>query len=89
MLYRRTHARESEVPGSSSACSLGADLPSRSFCSFLGAPIAGYILQAFGGPDKGYEAFRPAIFYSGGLSLMAAVLLLGCRLKETREWRKI
>ncbi|ORY88445.1 major facilitator superfamily domain-containing protein [Leucosporidium creatinivorum] len=56
---------------------------------FLGAPIAGYILQAFGGPDKGYEAFRPAIFYSGGLSLMAAVLLLGCRLKETREWRKI
>ena len=30
---------------------------------FLGAPVAGYILQAHGGPSAGFEAFRPAIFY--------------------------
>lgn len=69
----------------SSLRSLTATLPVR---SFMGAPIAGYLLQAFGGPGSGYEAFRPAIFYSGGMSLVSALLLLSVRLLESREWRK-
>ena len=66
-----------------------ADLGARFFLSFLGAPIAGYLLQALGGPNNGYEAFRPAIFYSGGLSLLAACLALAVRLKQTTAWVKI
>lgn len=31
-----------------------------SFGYFLGAPIAGFILQAFGGAEAGYEAFQCA-----------------------------
>lgn len=68
-------------------------LLTRNFCvgprSFLGAPIAGYLLEAFGGPGKGIDAFRPAILYAGGLSLVSAALVTAVRLKETREWRKI
>lgn len=57
--------------------------------SFMGAPIAGFLLQATGGPQQGYEAFRPAIFYAGGMSLISGILVLSARLVETREWRKI
>lgn len=56
---------------------------------FLGSPIAGFLLQAAGGTKQGYQAFRPAIFYSGGLSLLAAGLVFGARLKETTQWRKV
>ncbi|KAK6909057.1 hypothetical protein I203_103068 [Kwoniella mangroviensis CBS 8507] len=55
---------------------------------FLGAPIAGYLLQAFGGPDSGYEAFRPAIFYAGGLGLFSALMVFGVRVKEGGSWRR-
>ncbi|KAI9928682.1 hypothetical protein ASPWEDRAFT_149284 [Aspergillus wentii DTO 134E9] len=47
----------------------------------LGAPIAGYILDASGGEDSGIEAYRPAIFYAGGMALGAAVVALVIRLK--------
>ncbi|GAA6037489.1 hypothetical protein JCM8097_008213 [Rhodosporidiobolus ruineniae] len=57
---------------------------------FLGSPIAGYLLQASGGPSKGYAAYRPAIFYSGALSLFAAVLVGGVRFKQAKEvWKKV
>ncbi|WWC64739.1 uncharacterized protein I303_107350 [Kwoniella dejecticola CBS 10117] len=55
---------------------------------FLGAPIAGYLLQAFGGPDSGYEAYRPAIFYAGGVGILSAVLILCVRVKEGGTWRR-
>ncbi|WVW86317.1 hypothetical protein I302_108359 [Kwoniella bestiolae CBS 10118] len=55
---------------------------------FLGAPIAGYLLQAFGGPDSGYEAYRPAIFYAGGLGVFSALMVFGARVKEGGSWRR-
>ncbi|GAA5973947.1 hypothetical protein JCM11641_001235 [Rhodosporidiobolus odoratus] len=55
---------------------------------FLGAPIAGYLLQAFGGEQGGYAAYRPAIFYSGGLSLFAALCVLSVRVKLSRKVMK-
>ncbi|KAJ9157535.1 Monocarboxylate permease [Pleurostoma richardsiae] len=41
----------------------------------MGAPIAGYLLQAYGGADSGLKAFRPAMFYAGSMALAAAVLV--------------
>ncbi|KAI1199056.1 major facilitator superfamily transporter [Nemania serpens] len=38
----------------------------------LGAPIAGYLLEAYGGKDGGFQAYRPAMFYAGSLALGAA-----------------
>lgn len=55
--------------------------------SFLGAPIAGYILQAFGN-FGGYEAFRPAIFYAGGLSTLSTGLILAARVAAGGSWRR-
>ncbi|KAE8313780.1 major facilitator superfamily domain-containing protein [Aspergillus transmontanensis] len=46
------------------------------FGYFLGSPIAGYLLDAYGGTDAGLAAFRPAIFYAGSLTLASAGLLL-------------
>ncbi|TDZ68297.1 Aspyridones efflux protein apdF [Colletotrichum trifolii] len=39
----------------------------------MGAPIAGYLLQAYGGADNGLQAYRPAMFYAGSLALASAV----------------
>ena len=47
----------------------------------LGAPIAGYLLDAYGGPDSTIEAYHPAMFYAGSLSLGAAGCVLMARLK--------
>ncbi|BGO95932.1 hypothetical protein NBRC10512_005482 [Rhodotorula toruloides] len=57
---------------------------------FLGAPIAGFLLQAYGGPDRGPKAYQPAIFYSGGLSVLAAVLVGAARFNISRTlWKKM
>ncbi|KAI9357559.1 putative monocarboxylate transporter [Zopfochytrium polystomum] len=57
---------------------------------FLGSPIAGYLLQAYGGPEAGLGAYRPAIFYSGALSLTAAGCVLAVRvLQDRRLFKKI
>lgn len=45
-----------------------------------GAPIAGYLLDAYGGSGAGLAAFRPAIFYAGSLTLASAGLILVVRL---------
>ncbi|KAH0489774.1 hypothetical protein TgHK011_001272 [Trichoderma gracile] len=45
----------------------------------MGAPIAGYILESFGGPDGGLHAYRPAMFYAGALALASGVFILGAR----------
>ncbi|KAL7921459.1 major facilitator superfamily domain-containing protein [Trichoderma austrokoningii] len=46
----------------------------------LGAPIAGYILEAFGGTDGGLHAYRPAMFYAGALALVSGIFILAARL---------
>ncbi|KAH8124753.1 major facilitator superfamily domain-containing protein [Trichoderma asperelloides] len=45
----------------------------------LGAPIAGYILEAFGGTDGGLNAYRPAMFYAGALALISGIFILVAR----------
>ncbi|GJC83386.1 putative transporter ESBP6 [Colletotrichum liriopes] len=40
-----------------------------------GCPIAGYLLEAYGGAENGLQAYRPAMFYAGSLSLAAAGLV--------------
>ncbi|ORY64596.1 major facilitator superfamily domain-containing protein [Leucosporidium creatinivorum] len=55
---------------------------------FLGSPIAGFILGAAGGADSGIEAFRPAIFYAGAVSLFAAGIIIAARLIVTKDLRK-
>ena len=47
---------------------------------FAGAPIAGYILQAYGGKDPDQWSYRPAIFYAGSMALGAAGFVLMLRL---------
>ncbi|GAA6040718.1 hypothetical protein JCM8097_000890 [Rhodosporidiobolus ruineniae] len=57
---------------------------------FMGSPIAGYLLQAFGGPAGGVEAYRPAMFYSGALSLLAAICVGAVRVRTSRRiWAKV
>lgn len=51
----------------------------------LGAPIAGYILQAYGGQGMGFTAFRPAIYYAGSMALGAAGLVGLARLVVDRS----
>lgn len=50
------------------------------FGDLLGAPVAGYILQASGGQVKVGEGdidmFRPAIFYAGGVALVSSMFAL-------------
>ncbi|PKS11717.1 hypothetical protein jhhlp_001705 [Lomentospora prolificans] len=50
-----------------------------------GSPIAGYLLEAYGGADGGIAAFRPAFFYAGSLTLASAGLLLAVRLMMNRK----
>ncbi|KAF2796955.1 MFS general substrate transporter [Melanomma pulvis-pyrius CBS 109.77] len=56
----------------------------------MGAPIAGYLLQAAGGSQdgtgkQGVETYRPAIFYAGGVATASALFVLVARLKLTRK----
>ncbi|KAL3486427.1 hypothetical protein BJX62DRAFT_242036 [Aspergillus germanicus] len=56
----------------------------------MGAPIAGYILDASGGQENGVSAYRPAIFYAGGMALVAAILAMLVRLKaDPRPLKKL
>ncbi|KDN71096.1 putative major facilitator superfamily transporter [Colletotrichum sublineola] len=51
----------------------------------MGAPIAGYLLEAYGGADNGLQAYRPAMFYAGSLSLAASGLIALVRNAEDKE----
>lgn len=51
----------------------------------LGAPIAGYLLAAYGGEESGFLAYRPAIFYAGSMALGAAVLVVFLRTRISRS----
>ncbi|TVY54981.1 Aspyridones efflux protein apdF [Lachnellula cervina] len=49
---------------------------------FMGAPIAGYLLQAAGGAKAGsISPYRPAIFYAGSIALVSATFVLVARLR--------
>ncbi|KAH7112910.1 putative monocarboxylate transporter [Dendryphion nanum] len=52
---------------------------------FMGAPIAGYLLEAYGGVEAGLAAYRPAMFYAGSLTLASAGLILAVRLMMNRK----
>ena len=51
--------------------------------SSKGAPIAGYLLEAYGGEEKGFQAYRPAIIYAGSMALGSASLVLVARLRTS------
>lgn len=55
----------------------------------MGAPIAGYILNAFGGEEAGgFKAYRPAMYYAGSMSLAAAILVGMLRVRIDSKWKK-
>ena len=51
----------------------------------MGAPIAGYMLDAYGGEAAGFKAYRPAIFYAGSLTLTSAALVAFLRLRMSKS----
>ncbi|PSN73321.1 major facilitator superfamily transporter [Corynespora cassiicola Philippines] len=56
----------------------------------MGAPIAGYILDAYGGADSGFQAYRPAMYYAGSLAISAAGLIALARFRiKPNVWAKI
>ncbi|KAG7135590.1 Aspyridones efflux protein apdF like [Verticillium longisporum] len=44
------------------------------FGYLFGAPIAGSLLEAYGGTEVGLHAYRPAMFYAGSVTLIATAL---------------
>ncbi|USP81604.1 hypothetical protein yc1106_08878 [Curvularia clavata] len=59
----------------------------------MGAPIAGYLLQAAGGKKdtakgQSIDVYRPAIFYAGGMATVSALCVIFARLTVARQWKK-
>ncbi|KAI1818363.1 major facilitator superfamily domain-containing protein [Poronia punctata] len=52
----------------------------------LGAPIAGYLLDAYGGENAGFQAYRPAMYYAGSLALASAGLVELVRFRSNRKF---
>ncbi|KFZ09839.1 hypothetical protein V502_08449 [Pseudogymnoascus sp. VKM F-4520 (FW-2644)] len=51
----------------------------------MGAPIAGYLLAAYGGEHSTLKAYHPAIFYAGSMALGASILAATVRLNVNRK----
>ncbi|RDL40415.1 uncharacterized protein BP5553_00394 [Venustampulla echinocandica] len=51
----------------------------------MGAPIAGYLLAAYGGENSTLKAYHPAIFYAGSMALGSAALVLVVKLRLSRN----
>lgn len=51
-----------------------------------GAPIAGWILERYGGSEAGRAAFRPAMYYAGSMSLGSVAFVLVIRSLSTRKF---
>lgn len=51
----------------------------------LGAPIAGFILDAYGGEKNGFRAYRPAILWAGSMALGAAGLVAYVRFRMSKH----
>jgi hypothetical protein len=62
------------------------NLPDLGLRYVQGAPVAGYILQRYGGTDAGRMAFRPAMYYAGSMSLGSAMFTLGVRQLMTKKF---
>lgn len=55
----------------------------------MGAPIAGYLLQATNAEESiSIDPYRPAIFYAGGMALASCVFVLLARLSMDRKLLK-
>ncbi|OPB45600.1 MFS permease [Trichoderma simmonsii] len=52
----------------------------------MGSPIAGYLLDAYGGTGGGFEAYRPAITYAGCMGLGATALVAVARFRKNRAF---
>ncbi|KAJ7914319.1 putative monocarboxylate transporter [Mycena leptocephala] len=56
----------------------------------MGAPIAGYLLNAYGGADSTLSAYHPAMFYAGSMGMGATGLVSLMRLRtSTRFFQKV
>ncbi|TVY45176.1 Aspyridones efflux protein [Lachnellula subtilissima] len=51
----------------------------------MGAPIAGYLLAAYGGPHSTLKAYHPAMIYAGSMALGAALLVLVLKLRTSKS----
>ncbi|KAJ7062642.1 major facilitator superfamily domain-containing protein [Mycena amicta] len=51
----------------------------------MGAPIAGYLLNAYGGADSTLSAYHPAMFYAGSMAMGAAGLVSLLRITTSRS----
>ncbi|KAJ7775621.1 major facilitator superfamily transporter [Mycena maculata] len=49
----------------------------------MGAPIAGYLLNAYGGAESTLSAYHPAMFYAGSMAMGAAGLVSLIRLRTS------
>lgn len=49
----------------------------------MGAPIAGYLLNAYGGENRGLNPYRPAMYYAGAMALASALLVLAARMRAS------
>ncbi|TVY54718.1 Aspyridones efflux protein apdF [Lachnellula cervina] len=50
-----------------------------------GAPIAGYLLAAYGGEHSTLKAYHPAMIYAGSMALGAALLVLVVKLRLSKS----
>ncbi|KAJ6461583.1 major facilitator superfamily domain-containing protein [Mycena vitilis] len=51
----------------------------------LGAPIAGYLLNAYGGADSTLKAYHPAMFYAGSMGMGATGLVFIVRARISTD----
>ncbi|PSN65437.1 putative monocarboxylate transporter [Corynespora cassiicola Philippines] len=61
-------------------------ITSWTFGYFMGAPIAGLLLEVYGSTGTGLRAYRPAIFYAGSMTLLSAVLMSMVRFMMNRKF---
>lgn len=52
---------------------------------FQGAPIAGYLLAAYGGENDSLDSYHPAIFFAGSAALASCLLVGLVRLKSSKK----
>lgn len=74
------------------AVAMSMSITGWTFGYLLGAPIAGYILQASGGQERAaqgnIDVYRPAIFYAGGVAMVSSMFALLARLNMARKVAK-
>lgn len=79
------------VDPSRAAVAMGMNITGWTAGYLMGAPIAGYLLEASGvmrGGDGGGAAYRAAIFYAGGLAALSSTFVLVARLFVDKKMLK-